>query len=116
MPYPGRPYPDDAANRVIRQLLVGPGTEGRLQERLVGIRGGGLVFGAAQHDPGIGLPDDMHHHVGVLVLRALRAVALGIGVRRDVEEVLLQHAPDVAVDIVAEARIDLVEHIAAVEQ
>jgi len=58
----------------------------------------------------------MHHHVRVLILRALRAVALGIGVRRDVEEVVLQNAADVPVDIVAEARIDLAQHLAAVEQ
>ena len=105
---PRRPHFDDAADRVIRQLLVGPAGDCRLQERLVGVGCGGLVFGAAQDDPGIGFPDDMHHHVGVLILRALRAVALWIGIGRDVKNILLQHPTDVPIDIVAKARIDLV--------
>ncbi len=58
----------------------------------------------------------MHHHVGVLILRALGAVALGIGVRRHMENVLLQNPMDVPIDIVAKARIDLVQYIAAIEE
>jgi len=58
----------------------------------------------------------MDHHVGVLVLRALRTVAFRIRIGGNVKEVLLQHPADVAVDVVAKARIDFVEHVAPVEQ
>jgi len=51
------------------------------------------------------------HHVLVLILRA---VALGIGVRRDVKNILLQYPADMMIDIVAKAQIDLVQYIAAV--
>ena len=56
----------------------------------------------------------MHHHIRVLILRAFRTIALGIGVRRDVKNILLQYPVDVPVDIVAKAQIDLVQDIAAV--
>ena len=56
----------------------------------------------------------MQQHVGVLVLRPLRAVALGVGVGRDVERVGAERALDVRLDVLREARIDLVQHLPAV--
>ena len=109
-----RAHPHDAADRVIGKLLVGPGADGRLQECLVGIARRGLVFRAADDDAGVGLLDHMHHHVGVLILRRLGAVALRIGVGGDVERIVLDRALDVVGDVVAEARIDLVQDVAAV--
>jgi hypothetical protein len=58
----------------------------------------------------------MHHHVGVLILRRLGAVALGIGIGRDMEDVGLDHALDMAGDVLGELRVDLVEDIASVIQ
>ncbi len=113
---PGRPHLDDAADRVVRQLVVRPGAEGGLQERLVGIGGGRLVLGAADDDAGVGLPRDAHHHVGILVLRRQRPVALRVGVGGDVEQVAVAHGGDVAVDVVGEARVDLGQHVATVLQ
>src|SRR5262249_14546684 len=85
-----------------------------LQKHLVRRGSGGLVFGAAQHDPGIGFPRNVYHHVAVLILRALGAIALGIGICRDVKNILLQDLADVAMDIVAKTWVDLVQHVAAV--
>jgi len=111
-----RTHLHDAADRIVRELLVRPTGDRRLQKRLVGIGGGGLVFGATQHDPRIGLLCDMHHHVGILVVRPLRTITFRIGIGRDVKEVLLQYPADMTVDIVAETWIDLVEHVPAVEE
>jgi hypothetical protein len=77
----------DEAHRIVRQLVVAPVGDGRLDEGLVGIGGRRLVLGAAHDDAGIRLLHDMQQHVGVLLLRPARAVALGIGVGRDVEDV-----------------------------
>ena len=58
----------------------------------------------------------MNQHVGVLLLRALRAVALGIGIGRDVEGVEPDGAVDMLLDILSKARIDLVQDVLAVPQ
>ena len=106
----------DAAQRVVRQFLVGPGAHRGLEEGLVGIGRRGLVLGAADDDAGVGLLDHAHHHVRVLVLRGQRTVALGVGVGRDVEHVIGHHGLDVAVDVLGEARVDLGQDVAAVVQ
>ena len=58
----------------------------------------------------------MQQHVRVLLLRGLGAVALRVGVGRDVERVGVQHLVDVVADVLGEARIDFVEHVLPVEQ
>ena len=110
----GRAHLDDAAKRVVGQFLVGPGADRRLQKRLIGIARRGLVLRAAHDDAGIGFFHDMHHHVGILILRRLRAVALRIGIGGDVEHVGFDHRLNMIGDVVAKARIDLVQHVAAV--
>ncbi len=101
----------DEADGVVGELGIAPIGDRRLGEGLIGIGRRSLVLGAAHDDPGIGLLDDMEQHVGVLILRPLRAVALGIGVCRDVERVLRDGALDMGPDVDGEARIDLVEQI-----
>ena len=59
----GRAQIADEADRVIRQRGVSPIGDGRLDERLIGVRRGGLVFRAAHHDAGVGLLDDVQQHV-----------------------------------------------------
>ena len=104
----------DEANCVVRQLGVAPVGDGWLGESLVGVSRGGFVFRAAHDDAGIGLLDHVQQHVGVLVLRTLGPVALGIGVGRDMERVLAHHTVHMAADVSGELRVDLVQHVLAV--
>ena len=82
---PARAHVDDEADRVLGQLRVAPVGDRRLREGLVGVGRGGLVLRAAHDDAVVGLAHDVQQHVGVLILRALGAVALRIGVGGDVE-------------------------------
>ena len=104
------------ADGVVRQLVVAPVGDGGLDERLVGVGRGGLVLGAAHDDAGVGLLHHVQQHVGVLILRPLGAVAFRIGVGRDMERIERERTHDVALDILAEPRIDLVQHRLAVLQ
>ncbi len=112
----GRAQVADEAHRVIRHRRVAPIGDGRLGEGLIRVRRGGLVLGAAHDDAGVRFPDHVQQHVGILLLRRLRAVALGIGVRRHVKRIVLQHLVDMAADVDGELRIDFVEDVLAVEQ
>jgi hypothetical protein len=56
------------------------------------------------------------HHVRILILRRARAVAFRIGVRRNVEDVVLEHVGDVAVRIGGKIGIELGQHVTAVHQ
>ena len=56
----------------------------------------------------------MQQHVGVLILGPLGPVTLGIGVRRNVKGIAAHHGVDVTGDVLAEAWIDLVEHVAPI--
>ena len=111
---PGRAHVDDEAERVVGQLVVAPVGNGRLHERLVRVGRRGLVLGAAHDDAVVRLANQMQQHVGVLILRALGAVALGIRVGGHVERVGVQHPVDVARDVLGELRVDLVEDVLAV--
>jgi hypothetical protein len=104
----------DEPDGVVGQLVVAPVGDGRLDERLVGVRRRGFVLGAAHHDAGIGFLHHVEQHVRVLVLRALGAIAFRIGVGRNMERIGEQRAHDVALDVVAEPGIDLVQHRLAV--
>jgi len=86
--------------------------------RTVGLLGGkiGAQLGHADDDAVVRLANEMEQHVGVLLLRALGAVALGVGVGRDMEQVIAQDRVDVAADVLGEARIDLVQHVLPVEE
>ncbi|CAK9133808.1 unnamed protein product, partial [Ilex paraguariensis] len=112
----GRAQVADEAYGVFGLRRVAPVRQPRLGEGLVGIGGSGLVLGAAHDDACIGLLDHVQQHVGVLVLRQARAVALGVGVGRYVEQVATHHAADVGADVGGKARVQLVEHVLAVEQ
>ena len=112
----GPAHVGDESDGVVRQLVIAPVADRRLDEGLVGIRCRGLVLGAAHHDAGIGLLHDVEQHVRVLLLRPLRPISLRIGVRRHVERICRQRPHDVALDILAELRIDLVQHRLAVPQ
>jgi hypothetical protein len=111
-----RAHLHDAADGVDALLLVGPGADGGLEIGLVGIGRGRLELGAADDDAGIRLLHDADHHVRVALLRRARAVALGVGVGGDVEEIEILHALDVVVDIGGKARVDLGEDVASVLQ
>ena len=112
----GPTHVGDEPHRIVRQLVVAPVADRRLDERLVRIGRRGFVLGAAHHDAGIRLLHHVEQHVRILLLRPLRAVALRIGVRRHVERIRRQRAHDVTLDILAELRIDLVQHRLAVPQ
>ena len=107
---------DDAAQRIVGKFFVRPRADGGLEEGLVGVGGCGLVLRPADDDAGVGFLHHVAHHVRILVLRALGAVALGVGIGRDVEQVVLQHLRDVAVDVLCEARVDLVQDLTPVVQ
>ncbi len=92
----------DEADRVVRKLLVAPVADGRLHEGLVRIGGRGLELGAANDDAVVRLADDVEEHVRVLLLRALRAVAFGVGVGRDVKGIERGGAVDVVADVLRE--------------
>ena len=111
-----RAHLDDEADGVLGQLGVAPVGDGRLGEGLVGVGRGRLVLGAAHDDAVVGLAHDVQQHVGVLILRPLGAVALRIGVGRDVERIVALRAQDVPLDVARPLRIDLVEHGLAVEE
>ena len=110
----GRVHGADETERVLGVLLVAPVRDRRLDERLVGVRRGGLVLGPAHDDAGVGLPDRVQQHVGVLIARVLGAVTLGVGVGGDVERIVLDHEVDVPADVLGKARVDLVQHVLAV--
>ena len=82
-----------------RKACVAPVGDGGLDEGLVGVGRRGLVLRAAHDDAGIGLLHHVQQHVGVLVLRALGAVALRIGVGGDVERIRAQHPLHVPADV-----------------
>jgi hypothetical protein len=58
----------------------------------------------------------MQQHVGILILRSPRAVALGVGVGRDVERVGQLGVPDVPADVLGEGGIDVVQDVLPVVQ
>src|SRR5208282_1982669 len=94
--------------------VVAPVADGRLDEGLVRVGGGGLELRAAHHDAVVGLADNAQQHVGVLLTRVPATVSLGVGVGRDVEGVEQRGAAYVVADVGREARVDLVEHVLAV--
>ena len=96
--------------------MVAPVGDGGLGEGLIGVGGRGLELCAAHHDAGIAFLDDVQQHVRILLLRRLGTVALGIGVRGDVEGVSLEHQIDVLLDVLGEAGIDFRQHVPAVEE
>ena len=114
--HPRLAHLDDEPDRVIRELVVAPVGDGRFHERLVGIRRRGFVLGPAHHDAVLGLAHHMQQHVRVLILRPLGAVALGIGIGRDMERIGAHRIGDMVANVLREARIDLVEHVLAVEE
>ena len=113
---PGRGHVDDEADRVLGELGAAPVADRRLHERLVRVGRGRLELRAAHDDAVVGLVDDAQEDVGILVLRPLRAVALRVGVRGDVERVGDRGVADVLADVLGEARVDLVQHVLAVVQ
>ncbi len=112
----GRTEIADEAHRIVGDRAVAPVGDGRLGEGLIGIGSGRLVLRATHDDPGIRFLHDMQQHVGILLLRRPRAIALGIGVGRHVERVAVQHPVDVIADVRREARVHLVQHVLPVEQ
>jgi hypothetical protein len=60
--------------------------------------------------------DDMQKHIGVLLLRPLRSVALGVGIGRDVKRVEPHDAIDMSADVFRKGGIGLVQNILPVEQ
>ena len=58
----------------------------------------------------------MQQHVGILLLRRLGAVALRVGIGRNVKRIGMQHAAHVRLNVGRECRIDLVQYILAIEQ
>ena len=58
----------------------------------------------------------MQQHVGILVLRRFRAIALGIGIRGDVKRIRVENAEDMIADVLRELRVDFVQHVLPVEQ
>ena len=58
----------------------------------------------------------MQKHVGVLLLRPLRSVALGVGIGRDVKRVQPHNAIDVPADVFRKGGIDLVQNVLPIEQ
>jgi hypothetical protein len=58
----------------------------------------------------------MKEHVGILLLWGLRPVALGIGIRRDVERILANDPGYVIPDVLGKLRIDLVKYVLAIEK
>ena len=113
---PGARHVGDEADRVLGELGVAPVADRRLHERLVGVGRRRLELGPAHDDAGVGLGDDAQEHVGILVLRAAGAVALGVGVGRDVERVGQRGVADVVADVLGVGRVDLVQHVLAVEE
>src|SRR6267142_2484275 len=61
-----------------------------------------LLHVVKETDAGIGLLDDMQQHVRILVLRRLRTIALGIGVRRDVKGIGVKNLEDMVTDVLRE--------------
>ena len=110
----GRAHLDDAADRVVGKLLVGPGADRRLQERLVGIARGGLVFGAAHDDAG---------SVSLTTCTIMSGSCSCGGIERSPLGSVLAETWNTSVSITpltwrsmlsAKLRIDLVQHVAAV--
>jgi hypothetical protein len=62
-----------------------------------------------------GLLYDMQKHVGILLLRPLRSIAIGVRIGQDMKRVQPDDAIDVAADVFRKDRIDLV-HVLPVEQ
>ncbi len=58
----------------------------------------------------------MQKHIGVLLLRPLRSVALGVGIGRDVKRVEPHDAIDMSADVFRKGGIGLVQNILPVEQ
>ena len=58
----------------------------------------------------------MQEHVGILLLRPLRPVSLGVGIGRDVKRVQPNNAIDVPADVFRKGGIGLVQNILPVEQ
>jgi hypothetical protein len=69
MPDSGPAHIGDETDRVIRQRIVAPIGDRRLDKCLIGIGRCGFVLGPANHDAGIGLLDHMQQHVRILFLR-----------------------------------------------
>src|SRR5262249_22624662 len=101
----GRAELADEADRVVRQFRVAPIGDRGLSECLIGVGRRSLVFRTAHDDSGVGLLDNMEQHVGILLLRSLRAVAFWIGVSRNVESVALDHSGHVSTDVLCKLRI-----------
>ena len=113
---PRRIHPDNAAERIFRELRVSPICNRRLEKGLIGIGSGGFVFGSANDNAGISFFYDMDEHVWILLLRPLRAVALRIGIGGYMERIELDGAVDVLFDVLGKTRVDLVKDILAVPQ
>jgi hypothetical protein len=58
----------------------------------------------------------MQKHVGILLLRPLRSIALGVGIGRDMKRVQPDDAIDVAAEVFRKDRIDLVQNVLPVAQ
>ena len=110
----GRAQVANKADGVVAHRLVAPVGDRRLGEGLVGVGRCRLVLRAAYNDASRGFLDNVQQHIWILILRTLGAVALGIGIGRNVERVFLFDALDVPFDVGAELRVDLVEHLSAV--
>ncbi len=112
----GRIEVADEAHGIVRQCAVSPVRDRRLGEGLVGIGGRRLELRAAHDDARVGFLHDMQKHVRVLLLRRLGAIALGVGVGRNVKRIVAQDLVDMIADVLGELRVHFVEHILPVEQ
>jgi hypothetical protein len=70
----------------------------RLHESLIGIRGGGFIFGIADNNAGIGLVDHMCQNVGILIFWRFRAIAFRLGIGGGMKGVILDRLMDVTCD------------------
>lgn len=102
--------------RMVGELLVPPIGDGRNYEGLVCVCRHCLILGAAHHDSRIRLPNHAKQHVRILLLRPPGPITLGIGVGRNVKEILPHNTLEMTGDILQEAPINLVQQIGTVVQ
>ena len=99
----------DESHCVVLHGLV-PLAYGGLDEALVGVAGGRLVFSAPHHDAVVPLIHHVEKHVRVLLLGGTASIALGVRVAADVEKVQVHQSLDVALHVFGEQGIEAPQH------